>query len=225
MGSDDMVQYAHHAVWYATGNNLRTKGDLVRRSIPIRLQSPQENPETRSDFRNADLIRYVAQNRGRLVASSLTILAAYSRVGRPRDGGLPSMDYVAWSDLVRQAVRWSSGLDPCVGQAELRTLDPERNAQAAIIAGWAELPGCLANEGAAPDGMSVSQALEALKGADGSRYGALRDALDAEFGGLPSPKRLGKKLAEMRGRNHGGQAMTARSHKSGNLWYVTPSGA
>ena len=49
LGTNEMGEYMHNTIWYATGNNLETKGDLVRRSVPLRLESPHENPEIRDE--------------------------------------------------------------------------------------------------------------------------------------------------------------------------------
>ncbi len=49
--------------WNATGNNLRFAGDAARRVLPIRLETPLENPENRSEteFEHPDLVGWVAE--------------------------------------------------------------------------------------------------------------------------------------------------------------------
>jgi len=37
-------------VWFGTGNNLILTGDMVRRTLHIRLESPLERPDLRKDF-------------------------------------------------------------------------------------------------------------------------------------------------------------------------------
>ncbi len=51
------------ATWYATGNNIVLAADTARRTLHIRLESPEENPEERSGFRHADLLTWVRAER------------------------------------------------------------------------------------------------------------------------------------------------------------------
>ena len=67
------------ATWYATGNNVILAADTARRTLHIRLESPEESPEERSGFRHADLLKWVRAERARLATAAVTILAAYCR--------------------------------------------------------------------------------------------------------------------------------------------------
>jgi hypothetical protein len=126
------------AVFYATGNNLGLRGDALRRVVPIRLESTHERPEERSDFRVKNLLDYVKQERGRLVAAALTLVRAYVVAGRP-DQGLTPMDFPAWCRVVRDAVAWATEQDPCKVRAELIASDEETNQRKGLLEGFEAL--------------------------------------------------------------------------------------
>jgi hypothetical protein len=67
--------------WFATGNNLTVKGDLITRIVPVVLDPACERPEERQFDR--DLHTWVLRHRGRLVTARLTVLRAYHVAGRP----------------------------------------------------------------------------------------------------------------------------------------------
>ena len=56
------------AIWIATGNNLQFQADTARRTLRIRLESREENPEERTGFKHPDLLPWVRRERGRLAA-------------------------------------------------------------------------------------------------------------------------------------------------------------
>jgi hypothetical protein len=70
-------------VWIATGNNLSYGGDIGRRVLPIRLQTPLEKPEARDDFAQPHLLEWVRDRRADLVVAALTVLRAHVCAGRP----------------------------------------------------------------------------------------------------------------------------------------------
>ena len=72
-----------YAVWYATGNNVILVGDTARRAVHIRMESPLEKPEERTGFHHDNLLAWVRQERPRLTAAAITVLAAYCAAGRP----------------------------------------------------------------------------------------------------------------------------------------------
>lgn len=107
------------AVWFATGNGLQFRGDLGRRVIPIGLDAEIEDPEAR-DFERPDLKAWVQERRPSLVMAGLTLLSAYIRAGRPPHGLSPMGSFEGWDALVRGAVIWAGGADPCEGRDAVR---------------------------------------------------------------------------------------------------------
>ncbi len=106
LGGNRMAEAPLYMTWYATGNNVAVAADTARRICHIRLESPNEKPEERNNFRHSDLLTWVGENRNRLLKAALTILRAYCAAGRP-DQHLPAWgSFEGWSRLVRSAVVW-----------------------------------------------------------------------------------------------------------------------
>jgi hypothetical protein len=119
LGKNDQVDLPLLAIWFATGNNVQVAADTTRRLIHIRLDCLQERPEDRSEFRHANLLDWIAKNRGKLVSAGLTILSAYIKAGCPRTDIKPLGSFEGWSALPRQAVVWLGLPDPCLTRISL----------------------------------------------------------------------------------------------------------
>lgn len=141
LGQTSHVSVPARAVWWATGNNLQLAGDLARRCLKIRLASPLENPEARTDFKYPDLLREIERRRHVLVASALTILRAHAVAGRPgsfRTWG----SFESWSRLIPPALTWVGLSNPMdVRATEDESADEERLHAAAVIAALAYITG------------------------------------------------------------------------------------
>lgn len=203
-------------VWYATGNNVGLKGDVIRRVVPCRLETRDERPEERTDFViRGDLLRHVRKNRPALVAAALTLLRAHALAGRPAEGLAPFGSFEAWSEVIRSAVFWATGLDPCATRAELRANDPETIARAALLEGWAELPG-------SDRGLTVAEALRLVKADPDGRLTKLRDCLMewSRNDDLPSAKAVGQRLKMIRGRVCNGRYIHSTEFQGTQVWKV-----
>src|SRR5262249_32309055 len=149
-----------------------------RRIVPCRLQPRHERPEERSGWKIPDLPAHVLQHRGELLIAGLTILRAHALAGRPA-ADLPAMGtYEVWSAVVRQAIFWATGLDPCATRKG--TTPDGRGALAplaAVLEGWSTLPGGTSSR----QGVSARQALECARMArsDKPLYPVLREGLEA----------------------------------------------
>jgi len=211
-----------YATWYATGNNVVLVGDTARRVVYIRLESPEENPEERGGFTHPDLLGWVRQERPRLIAAALTILAGYCAAGRPDLRLTPWGSYEAWSGLVRQAVAWTGMPDPAVTRAELASQsDREAVALRRLIAGWEEI---------APmgRGMTVAAVLRELATCH-DQYDALRDALfelaPPRDGKTLNPRSVGMKLHHLRRRVVGGKFLDRKDNRDNSaVWAVFQTG-
>jgi hypothetical protein len=140
LGESRDVTVSMLATWYATGNNLELVGDTARRVCPIRLDSPYERPEERTDLRHKELREWVRAERPRLLSAALTILRAYLQCWMP-DQKLPNWgSYEAWSRIVRGAVVWAGWPDPAAGRVELRNRgDTETTAMGVLLSKWERL--------------------------------------------------------------------------------------
>jgi hypothetical protein len=157
------------AVWFASGNNVTLRGDTHRRVVPWRLEPQDERPEERGGFRIPDLRAHVLAHRGALVAAALTVLRAHALAGRPSGDLRPLGSYEAWCRVVRAAVWWATGYDPCATRGGLAPEDRGEGVLCGLIEGWSELPG-------GTDGLTAAEALDVLR-ADAAAYATLRHAL------------------------------------------------
>lgn len=208
-------------VWYATSNNCELKGDLVRRVVPVRLEPRTESPEARSGWKIPNLLAHCEAARGRLVPQALTVLRAYAAAGRPDQQLPPLGSYEEWSQVVRSAVHWATGQDPCATRAALGQFDQVRHHLGLLLDGWAELPQ------ATTVGVTARECIRYLDG-EPCEYQALRDAL-AEWsrdGKLPTARVVGNRLRALRGRVVGGRRLEGSldGHSEVMRWRVVSDG-
>jgi hypothetical protein len=87
------------SVFALTSNNGKLSIDIARRTVWIRLNAQSEDPEKRRGFRHPNLMRWVREHRGQLVAAAMAMCEHWDREGRPgseRHKG----SYDEWSDVV-----------------------------------------------------------------------------------------------------------------------------
>jgi hypothetical protein len=212
--------------WLGTGNNVAVIGDTIRRVCPIRLDSPEEQPEGRTGFRRPDLRGWVQTERPRLLSAALTILAGYHSAGRP-DQRLPTWgSFEGWSALVRGAAVWAGLPDPAGGREALRDSggDERLAAVRALLKGWSEIA-------PAGNGMTAAAAIRAIDLLPESHE--LHDALLTLAGPKPDKDRedkrsskLGYVLRQQAGRMIGGRRLTGEAGRTGSKkWLVSTGGA
>lgn len=211
------------AVVLASGNNLVLCGDTARRVLKSRIEPTEEKPEARTDFRHPDLIRWVSENRARLVVAALTILRAYAVAKRPDMGCAVWGSFEEWSGLIPHAIVFAGGADPMLARpAHDAEVDPDAAALACFVE---ELPR-LDPEG---KGMTSKEIIAALyhDEPDTGAFDDLREAIETwcptKPGIPPSTRKLGTKLATYRGHVVGGAKLESTSAKAGvERWHVVP---
>lgn len=137
LGTNEEPMLAMRTLFLATSNNATVSTDLVRRSLHVRLETRDEHPEQRSNFRHPDLRAYVRANRAALLSAALTVLRGYIVAGRPAVELVPMGSFEEWSALVRGALVWAGMPDPGRTQDSLREMgDPERDALSELLTAW-----------------------------------------------------------------------------------------
>ncbi|TWT70012.1 primase-helicase zinc-binding domain-containing protein [Crateriforma conspicua] len=208
-------------VWAATGNNLRFGSDIARRVLPIRLASPLESPEERTDVEHPDLLGFIAENRPRLAAAALTILRAYFVGGCPKQAGGTWGSFEPWSDLIRGAIVWTGMVDLLSTRTTAKADDASKNRVLGLIGGLLEVD----SDGS---GMTVRQIVDALNAEhDPNRYPVLREIVAelATNGGKIDGRKLGNHLRINRGRIANGWILDAKTVRGGvSAWFVKPAG-
>lgn len=119
LSKTEMLVLPNRSVWLATGNNLRVKGDLVRRSMRSFIDPQMERPEERV-FTIKDLRAHVLEHRQQILTDILTIARArhYSGYKGPAYGS-----FEGWAYWVRDSLVWLGMRDPVESQQALRQSD------------------------------------------------------------------------------------------------------
>ncbi|KAA0249410.1 MAG: hypothetical protein EDX89_24005 [Acidobacteria bacterium] len=210
--------------WFATSNNASVERDMVRRALPIRLDSPLEHPEERAGFRHPDVRRWVRENRAHLVRAALTILRAYFAAGAPEVELRSWGSYESWCRVVRQAVVYVGLPDPCGTRVDfVASSDSERVSLVALMDGLLQLDPFGA-------GLTAGDVVRRLQRTPDELRG-LRDAileLCPPRGGredLPTPHSLGKRLAFVRNRVVGGRMLIRAGSRDGSATWSVVSGS
>ena len=138
MGRHDIAEIESRSTIIATGNNLRLRGDMVRRTIVCDLDAGMERPELRQF--DADPVAIVQLDRGRFVSAALVIVRAYVLAGQP--GQLPPIaSFADWSNLVRSSLVWLGCADPAASMETARADDPELETIREVMAAWHDANG------------------------------------------------------------------------------------
>jgi hypothetical protein len=125
-----------HAVYFATGNSLRFRGDIVRRTIPITLESSLERPETRTGFAiDTPLEVWTQTHRPQLVAAALTLLRGYHLA--PDTPTVPTLgSFEAWCQMVCGPLVWLGMPNPIEGVEAIKDDDDEREQLRTLLMAW-----------------------------------------------------------------------------------------
>ena len=161
---------------------------------------------------------YIGEGRPRLYAAALTILRAYMLAGRPAHGKPRLGSFEAWDDLVRGAVVWVLGVDPCEGRKRLREEDDEDiELIRALLGAWRT---------AYPNGASAPVQDAIRRAGHDSALRLALVALDRRGDGTKlDPKAIGYALRRYRGRIVSGLRLErADMVRGGVLWRVVPAG-
>ena len=140
LGASRLVQLPASALVVATGNNLTVAGDLCRRVVPIEMDAGCESPELREFER--ELGPWAIENRPRLVAAALTILAAHRKAGSPLPADFKPLG-PSKSGRAPYAAPWCGWASPTRAMPcpTIRANDPKRLLLTRVLAGMEALFG------------------------------------------------------------------------------------
>jgi putative DNA primase/helicase len=233
LGQNKTVHSAWRAVLFFTGNNVRIRGDIGRRVVVCRLESPEEKPSLRRGLRHPDLRAYVRQSRVRLAGLALTVLRAFCLVPHgARPDVVPLGSFESWARLVAGALVWLGEASPLDAVADARdeVIDPHRASLRVLLAGWNALATHpRAREYWGEYGMAARHVVNALyplgTPAVGDGFDELREAIEGltapPAGKAPLVRHLGTALARVRGQWAGGRQLVGRPDRKGVMvWRV-----
>ena len=221
LGKSDIVEIESRATIIVTGNGLRVRGDMVRRTLVSDLDAGMERPEERQ-FKG-DPVGTIMKDRGRYVSACLIIVRAYLLAGSP--GKLPTIaSFEPWSDLVRSALVWLGCRDPVESMKVARDDDPELADLGEMLGQWHACFG--------PAPVSARDVLEAATKCSVSKTGKpaslvypdLNDVLFRIVGGKDgiNARRFGQWLMAREGRIVADQRFkrAGKGHGGAVLWRV-----
>jgi putative DNA primase/helicase len=131
LGKSEVPECEWRGTIFATGNNVRVLGDLVRRALTCNLDAKVERPEMR-EFSFNPIARVLA-DREQYIAAAITIALAYRAAGREAASLRPLGGYGAWSAMVREPLVWLGEHDPIKSMDAARTADPARAAAYELV--------------------------------------------------------------------------------------------
>jgi putative DNA primase/helicase len=230
LGANTSVTLPSRMQMFASGNNLRVRGDMVQRSIMLKLDAGVERPELRR-FREPDLIGLIKKDRAKLLSAAFTILRAYRLAGRPGGGEAPLGRFEEWSREVAGCVRWLGFPDPIASQNTMLQEDPEAAALSKFLAAWHALFGT--EERTASRALEEAESLggsfptDDPQGGEGHDLRAkakrfLEAMVEALPGRKPNARSLGTYLAGKAGRIIDGLKAVSRldTHSKVQIWCV-----
>jgi hypothetical protein len=102
LGTMQSPELAQRSMIMCNGNNVQLGGDIPRRSYRIRMDAGVSKPWMRTGFTYNPLIKYVRQDRGKIIAALLTMVRAWIVADRPAPSTpLPALaDFTGWCEVI-----------------------------------------------------------------------------------------------------------------------------
>ena len=188
-----------HVTWFGTGNNVQLGADTSRRVCHIRMESPDERPELKGNFRHKELRVHVRKHRAKYLSAALTILRGWHVAGRPTHN-LPNWgSYEGWSAIVREAIVFAGLSDPGETREELQMLaDRDAASMRTILEEMERLD-------PQRHGLTAAEIIQRCQN-DPAANAELRWAIEELCGKLDSRK-LGGRFRHFQRRNFGGKML------------------
>jgi hypothetical protein len=103
LGTNAAATFPNDRLWLATGNNLRTGGDMASRAVWVRLDPNCPRPEARTGFTIPNLDSWILdpRNQATVLWHVLVLILDWTAAGAPTAAGVPQM---------RQFTRWAQHL-------------------------------------------------------------------------------------------------------------------
>jgi hypothetical protein len=137
LGTSEQARVRNVATWVATGNNLRTAGDIQRRCYHIRLDA---KGETRGrTFRHQNLREYVKQHRGAILQALNILCTAWLRSDRPKPVK-PLESFESWHQTVG-GVLYYAGIDGFLGNQDSLMADEDEGQWEEFLREWHDRQG------------------------------------------------------------------------------------
>jgi hypothetical protein len=120
LGQTEDIILPNRATYICTGNNVRLAGDLPRRCYLCRMDALEAKPWMRnpSGFKHPNLIQWVKQNRGAIIAAIMTLARAWVTAGKPTVSNLPNLGgFEEWTYIVGNILNYA-GIEGFLGNLD-----------------------------------------------------------------------------------------------------------
>jgi hypothetical protein len=225
LGSNKEIRLPQRATWVATGNNIRLRRSMQRRCYWIRMDAKMARPWQRKQFRHPELVKWVQENRGKILHALLTLVRAWVAAGKP-DAKVPTIGgFDSWARTIGGILEYA-GIKGFLGNLEemYQMADEESEEWEAFLRRWYEIFGDVAQP--------VSVVVKHIRDEVGVE-GALSDVLPDDISSIPErtvdgkpvsiEKRLGKALSKKLGVRYGDDGIHLEKTgegKKAKLWCV-----
>jgi hypothetical protein len=138
LGSHEGISAPTNALTAFSCNHISVGGTGMTTRIYVARVVPTKSLAERltdGDFRHADLIRWIFENRPQLIAAVLTALRAFIVHGKDKMPSTKSR-FVEWGNLIGNALIWYGYADPVLGCEGIKAEDPVKEAMAEVARLW-----------------------------------------------------------------------------------------
>ena len=207
--------------WYGTGNNVQFRADTSRRVCHVRLETADERPETKSDFRYPNLRDHVRCHRGALLSAALTVLRAWYVAGKPSQNLSAWGSFEGWS-MVRDVIVFAGLPDPGETREAMQSnADHDAAAMKPILVGMSHLD----DQGRGLTAADIIGRLKELPNSPPEYLTDMRSAVEELCGRLDG-RSLAYKLRSFKHRNFAGLRLVEASKTNGSVrWSAQRVGA
>lgn len=202
-------------LFVATGNNLVSEIDLLRRGLLVRLTPDTNKPHLRSGFRYPNVLGHARKHRQRYQGALVSLVREYVRAGAP-ETTTPLGSFEDWNS-VREIVVWATGVDPCGPRED--GYDPLEEQQQDLLSAFVEY----LRASGSRSSREVFSDLSSYDGDAKTRTAGLRRALSPSFvGDRPTPVGVGRQLGRIRGQVCDGYRVSYRRSSQRREWTLVP---
>jgi hypothetical protein len=136
LGSMSNIGAPNDRLWLATGNNLRTGGDMARRVLWVRLDPDCPNPDQRDGFAIGDFQVWVREHAAEILTALLTLVVGWVEAGAPRRN-IRMGGYSEWTSAMGGLLDWA-GIPGFMADRSATSIDLDEEAGEwhALLAAW-----------------------------------------------------------------------------------------
>ena len=141
LGKSQSLRLPNTLTVTASANNPQATGEMVKRTIPINLQPPDDHPEDRDNFAHPDLREYVREQRLNVLGVLLGMVEIWKARGRP-SGTVRMGGFENWARVIGGVMR-ANGFEHWMANFTewRRRADSDKLELVAFVRAWAETYG------------------------------------------------------------------------------------